>query len=168
MPVSEIVRTVPATNFDRTIAAKRAVRNARETHGLSRAQLSRMAGHDSERLLRAYEDEEAENKPPIDFLMHPDVPSEYVEFVFEKIREARGEQAPLGATTAADSLCALERGVGQYVTWKGAVGLAAVGAKTAAQGLRIVEAVARDATIAARFLRRAITGAHTAARGGSR
>ena len=91
--MSEIVCTPPQTNFDRVIAAKRAFRNAREAHKLSRY---------------------------------------------------------------------------QHVTWTGTVGLGAASPRSAPQGLQLVETIAKNAAVAARFLIRAITGAHAAAKGGAR
>ncbi len=166
--MSEIACTRPLTNYDRAILAKRIFRNAREARCLSRAQIARMLDHESERLVRAYEDEDADNNVPISALRHPALPAEMFEQIIEKIRQARGEEEPLGADSPADAICALERAVGQFVTWKGTVGLAAVNARTAPQGLRIIETMAKSAGIAARFLRRAITGAHAAAKGGAR
>jgi predicted transcriptional regulator len=165
VPVNEIVCTRPLTNLDRVVWAKRIFRNAREARGLSRTQLARMLGYESERLLRAYEDEDAENNVPVAALMHPDLPAEMFEQIVEKIRQARGEDEPLGADTPADAMCALERSVGQFIVWKGTVGLAAVSARTAPQGLQIVETLKKNAGIAVRFLSRAITGSHVAARG---
>lgn len=168
--MSEIVRTGAGTasNFDRTLAAKRALRNAREARGYSRAQLARLLGHEDDRLVRAWEDEEAANHVPVAALMHPELPPDMFEFIVEKVREARGDAGPLGADSPQEALLALQRSAGQYVTWTGTVGLAAVGAKTAPQGLQIVETLLKNAGIAARFLRRAVTGAHAHARGGAR
>ena len=166
--MSEIVCTPPQTNFDRVIAAKRAFRNAREAHKLSRYQLARLLGHDSERLLRAYEDEDADNNPPIAVLMHPDFPAEMFEQIVEKVREARGEKPPVGPDTIQGALLALQRSAGQYVTWTGTVGLGAASPRSAPQGLQLVETIAKNAAVAARFLIRAITGAHAAAKGGAR
>lgn len=162
--MSAIVRTTSCP-YDDAVAAKHMLRDAREAHGLSRAQVARGLGHLDDRTVRAWEDEDASSHFPVAALLNPGLPDDMFEFVVEKVRKARGSAEPLGADTPQEALLALVRDVGQYTVWTGTVGLAGANAKTAPQGLQIVEKLLRSGTVAARFLRRAITGQHATAKG---
>lgn len=162
--MSEIVGTA-LSNMDRALLAKRIIRDSREERSFSRQQMGRMQNHANDRLVRAWEDEDAPNRPPIEMLLAEDVPDEYVESVFEKIRKARGAPHPLGADSTRESLLAVLRDGSQYATWMATGGIVrAVTASTVPQGIKLLERLHNSTAVALRFMRR-ITGAHTAAKG---
>ncbi len=166
MPVSGIACTRPASNMDRALAAKRIFRDAREERQLSRQQMARMQNHADDRLVRAWEDEDAANHTPLAALLPEEVPDEFVESVFEKIRKARGQREALGANSPLEALCAVQRDGAQFMTWMATAGIAlGVSAKTASQCVMLLEKLQRSIAVALRFMRR-VTGAHAAAKGG--
>jgi hypothetical protein len=154
--------------MDRVAVAKRIVRDTREERGLSRMQMARMQGHPTDRLTRAWEDEDTPNRPPLDALLAEDVPDDYVESVFEKIRKARGTREPLGADSVREALLAVQRDSSQFTTWMATAGIVQIiTATTVPQGIKLLERMHNSTTVALRFMRR-ITGAHAAAKGGAR
>ncbi len=164
--MSASLSMAPVDNREINLCAKRALRTGRELHGLSRMQVARCLGHADDRLVRAWEDEDSANHFPVMALMHPNFPDEIRAFVLAEIARVSGNGEPLGADTAESALMALQRAVGQFVTWTGTIVLGGrLTSQVAAQGLIVVENIAKTGAVAAKWLRRRVsTGEHPVGR----